>query len=797
MKPFSAIAAIQMFAACAAFGGLDIPVEEPLEVMQSNATAGDRSAQFNLGLFYQEGRNLPKNPGLAMEWYRKAALAGSVEAQFNLGVLLLNGVEVKRDEKEGARWINAAALNGMFEAQKTMIKLYTAGKGVEKNPASALTWDFMARRTLELRYGGAAGAPPKPGAVRADGAAEVVGNDGKKQWIHPDGSRETADAAGIRHIEHKNGSKTTVQTDGGWETIFPNGLSERVTPQGRKILSDASGHSETTETDGSRIVEGDGTDSGGDKVRIVDAFSPDGKKVSHRVIHGNSTYEEKADGTKVVETTVAKDDDGEALILTEPVGSDGAIGKGKLRRVSDGVSPKKFEIWIIRRVIHVGEGKSLAVIEKYSNEGLFTREEDTSAPAARVASARPSQPATAPSRPAPNSVPMSPINDPASRPRLIPMEMPTRVETSMVMPNATNYDDPTAFAPKVDIAPKLAELAQIERDARNFGGATDAVYQRAQAAAASYLIPLPVIPQKATSVPAWLREKAISQTTLHESALVPILDDRSKVVPFGPHGAELIKASSWKHAETEHFIVHYREEAQARLTVQYIEGAFTVLTQLMNLDTARAPAKNHVFVFPEAEWKDYLEKNGHLPLLAGFAYKTELLLGAATDRADRAQSIKVLCHEVTHALVARFYGGVKPPIWMNEGLAEYIALRTLRSKGVNVASTAREEKGSGNPPKTREAAMARMAGTPDPVMDVDRLFTRIRYGNQTTPDRLVAFYANSQKCLQVLFEKLPLEGFPKFFKTLVAGNNPDVSLATAYGKQCDSVASFGRIVNSP
>jgi hypothetical protein len=46
-----------------------------------------------------------------------------------------------------------------------------------------------------------------------------------------------------------------------------------------------------------------------------------------------------------------------------------------------------------------------------------------------------------------------------------------------------------------------------------------------------------------------------------------------------------------------------------------------------------------------------------------------------------------------------------------------------------------------------------------------------------------------------MFERLPLEGFPKFFNTLVAGNNPDVSLASAYGKQCDSVAAFSRIVN--
>ena len=87
--------------------------------------------------------------------------------------------------------------------------------------------------------------------------------------------------------------------------------------------------------------------------------------------------------------------------------------------------------------------------------------------------------------------------------------------------------------------------------------------------------------------------------------------------------------------------------------------------------------------------------------------------------------------------------------------------------------------------------------------DGKKLSHRVIHGNSTYEEKsdgtkvVETTVANSQKCLQVLFEKLPLKAFPKFFNTLVAGNNPDVSLATAYGKQCDSVASFGRIVNSP
>ena len=756
MKMFRVFAAVQLFAWCGAYAALDVAVEEPLEVLQSNAAAGDPSAQFNLALSYELGRGVPKDAARALEWYRKAAAAGFSEAQFNLGVLLFNGKDVPPNEKEAARWFIAAGQNGIFAAQKIMVKNYSTGRGVEKSPAQALAWDMLARRTLELRTGVSAGLPPQPGALRADGAAEVAGKDGKKVWILADGSRETIDEAGVRHREHKNGSKTTVQADGAWETSYPGGFTEQVTAQGRRTLRDPKGNLEITEPDGTRIEEGDGITGGATKVRIRDTFGPDGKKISRRV------------------ESKVKRDDGVELVLSEELAADGTTGKGKLRRADNGAGPKDSEIWAIQRTLHIAGGILVVVNEKYSEAGFYSQEEvsrgpESKPPVATIASG--TQMET-------HSVQLQP---PVTfKPETWTVAQPVQI---IGRGSASGVEDPTAFAPKPDISAMLAELQQIENDARNFAGATATDYQRAQATAAAYLIPLSVLPQKTASAPAWLREKIITQTTLHEAPLLPTLDDRSKAVPFGPHGAEIIKRSPWKHAETDHFIVHFLGEAEARLTVQYIEGVYTVLTQLMNLDPQRAQAKSHVFVFPEAEWQSYLKSHGHPAQLAGFAYKTELLLGASASQTDRADSIKVLCHETTHALVARWYPARKPPLWMNEGLAEYIAIRTMRTKGVAFAG------------KTRDEAQTRMLGKPDANMDIERLFTRVRYGNGTSPDRLAAFYSNSQKCVQVLFEKLPVEGFAKFFNTLSAGNQPEVALAAAFGKQCDSVAAFKRLVN--
>jgi hypothetical protein len=351
-----------------------------------------------------------------------------------------------------------------------------------------------------------------------------------------------------------------------------------------------------------------------------------------------------------------------------------------------------------------------------------------------------------------------------------------------------SYDDPMAFASTANIEPLLRMLEKIEARAQNFAGTTEAEFQHAQANAASYVIPLSMVPQNVAAIPAKVREQIVSGAIMHlpEFPLVPLPDDHSRQVPFGAHGAELIKTGAWQHAQTEHFFVHFRGNAEAGLAVQYVEGAYTVLMQLLNLDPQRGPTRSHIFVLPEDEWKAYKTAHALSPQLGGFAYKTELILGASADGFARIDSIHVLCHEVTHAILARFYCDQKLPLWLNEGLADYIGVRTIQAKGVLEEA---------NYQAWRDKIKAALAGKPDSRMDVGKVFTRVRYGNRTTPDRMSAFYANSHKCVQTLIEKLPVDRFTLFFNALAAGNQPNVAFTLAYGKQCGSVDAFGDLVN--
>jgi len=49
------------------------------------AESGHATAQYNLGLMYEQGMGVPQDHARAVAWYRRAAEHGYVKAQHNLG----------------------------------------------------------------------------------------------------------------------------------------------------------------------------------------------------------------------------------------------------------------------------------------------------------------------------------------------------------------------------------------------------------------------------------------------------------------------------------------------------------------------------------------------------------------------------------------------------------------------------------------------------------------------------------------------------------------------------------------
>ena len=112
------------------------------------AETGDTRAQLGLGVIYDLGQGVPRDPAMAYRWYRRAAEGGLAEAQFNVAVMHDTGETVPRDPGEAAVWYARAAAHGNRRAQYNLAQLYEAGQGVPHNLDQAQVWYGMAAADL-------------------------------------------------------------------------------------------------------------------------------------------------------------------------------------------------------------------------------------------------------------------------------------------------------------------------------------------------------------------------------------------------------------------------------------------------------------------------------------------------------------------------------------------------------------------------------------------------------------------------------------------------------------------------
>jgi TPR repeat protein len=77
------------------------------------AEKGDPTAQLNLGSNYYQGWfGKPKDYGLALKWFQKAADQGNGMAQYYIGEMYELGLGVKEDRAQAVHWYSIAANSG-------------------------------------------------------------------------------------------------------------------------------------------------------------------------------------------------------------------------------------------------------------------------------------------------------------------------------------------------------------------------------------------------------------------------------------------------------------------------------------------------------------------------------------------------------------------------------------------------------------------------------------------------------------------------------------------------------------
>ena len=123
--------------------------EIPISIASATGKATEQNlamAQNNLGVRYDNGDGVAKDPVEAVKWYRRAAEQNLAMAQYNLGVCYDQGEAVAKDPVEAAKWYRKAAEQNFAKAQYNLGVCYDNGEGVAKDYVEAYKWRLLAAR---------------------------------------------------------------------------------------------------------------------------------------------------------------------------------------------------------------------------------------------------------------------------------------------------------------------------------------------------------------------------------------------------------------------------------------------------------------------------------------------------------------------------------------------------------------------------------------------------------------------------------------------------------------------------
>ncbi len=152
---------------------------------------------------------------------------------------------------------------------------------------------------------------------------------------------------------------------------------------------------------------------------------------------------------------------------------------------------------------------------------------------------------------------------------------------------------------------------------------------------------------------------------------VDVSRDQLDTVALNERGRKVLDMPGieWKHAQTDHFVFHYEQAIFARKVARMAEFFYAYIAQDLQGVKDEAKGRSHIFVFrTQKRWNEFRAIAGDVPEWTFSQVQGTVMYLQQAD--DTQSSGGVLAHEMTHLVVNRFFQG-DPPIWLNEGLAEY------------------------------------------------------------------------------------------------------------------------------
>ncbi|XHR28250.1 MAG: hypothetical protein ACFUZC_20285 [Chthoniobacteraceae bacterium] len=261
------------------------------------------------------------------------------------------------------------------------------------------------------------------------------------------------------------------------------------------------------------------------------------------------------------------------------------------------------------------------------------------------------------------------------------------------------------------------------------------------------------------------REVRLEEKKLEALSAFPMDELAFKALALAPQ--------KWKHAETPHFIVHYRRATEAQKVVREVEYDLWFAARALGASNEQIAHKSHVFIFQDRrEWEEFRGQVGFMEWSSSVACGGNLYLHVG-GMGENFNS-NTLAHETAHAVVDRIYPGHPWPHWLNEGFAEYCGSASIA---------------------TRKQVWAKGILPPlsDATYPLEELTAIIGYPKDR--DDVRRFYQTSEKLVCFLITDLPAERFPRLVGEIIAGTPFTAAAAKVYGDQVGDYTGFVRRYN--
>jgi TPR repeat protein len=108
---------------------------------------GNYEGQYWIGLLYQYGYGVARDPQRAFKMTKDAAEHGVLLAERRLGEMYRDGYGVIQDYAKARKWLDEAATDGDVLAQRELGELYARATDIPADPARAYAWFDIAARS--------------------------------------------------------------------------------------------------------------------------------------------------------------------------------------------------------------------------------------------------------------------------------------------------------------------------------------------------------------------------------------------------------------------------------------------------------------------------------------------------------------------------------------------------------------------------------------------------------------------------------------------------------------------------